>query len=105
MFLTRAGRRLDCGPRDRRDTLCLCARMAGVTAGERTEELPAALESLAAALGECLYSRETPEPFPRETARIIRKSFRRALRRARWVHLRDWLRQRFQPKPAADSEG
>lgn len=105
LFLTRAGRRLDCG-RETGETPCaFVRRMAGVTAGERTEELPAALESLAAALGECLYSRETPEPFPRETARIIRKSFRRALRRARWVHLRDWLRQRFQPKPAEDSEG
>lgn len=104
LFLTRAGRRLDCG-RETGETPCaFVRRMAGVTAGEGAEELPAALESLADALGECLYSRKTPEPFPRETARMIRKSFRRALRRARWVHLRDWIRQRLQPKHTADSK-
>ena len=103
LFLTRAGRRLDCA-RETGETPCaFVRRMAGVTAGETSEELPAALERLAAALGKCLYSREEPESFPRETTRIIRKSFRRALRRARWGHLRDWLRQRFRPKPAADS--
>ena len=96
LFLTRAGRRLGCG-REMGETPCaFVRRMAGATAGEAAE-LPAALESLAAALGKCLYSREKPEPFPRETARIIRRNVRRALRRARCVHLQSWLRQRLRP--------
>lgn len=102
LFLTRAGRRLECG-RETGETPCAYVRrMARVTAGETQEELPAALEALAAALGRSLYSRAPVQPFPREMARTIRKSVRRALRRARWTKMRSWMTRRFRPSSAAD---
>ena len=52
------------------------------------------LETLALALGETLYGGRPTAPLPREAARCIRQSFRRALRRYRRQRLRAWLAAR-----------
>lgn len=92
LFLNRAGRRLDCR-RQTGETPCAFVRRAARMA-EGSPELTEALETLALALGETLYGGRPTAPLPREAARCIRQSFRRALRRYRRQRLRAWLAAR-----------
>ena len=97
-FLNRAGRRLGCRRRTG-ETPCAFVRRAAELAAELSGDRGA----LALALDRELYAPVPGEPFPRETARRIRRSFRRALRRARWVQAADWLRRRLARETPAEN--
>ncbi len=100
-YLRRTGRHMDCRQRPG-ETPCTFVRRAALVVADGAEpELPRALEELAAALGVCLYAPREPAPLAKETVRCIRRSFRKALGRARRRQLRAWFREKLQKDPAA----
>ena len=83
IFLLRSGRSLQVKKGRGESPPAFIRRMAALTEGE--EPLRHALAELAVALERALYAPSFEGTFPAENARLIRRSFRRALRRARFA--------------------
>lgn len=98
LYLKRAGRRLDCRQLPGETPCAFVRRAARATVESAEADLPLALEELAKALGMCLYAPKAPPPLPKETVRCIRRSFHRALRKARRERLRRWFAEKISEK-------
>lgn len=96
LYLQRAGRRMECGLLSGETPCAFVRRLSAVS---DAPDFAPAMESLAQALGVCLYAQSAPPAFPGETARYIRRSIGKSLRRFRWTQLRRHLtRRRARPK-------
>lgn len=88
-FLCRSGKRLNYR-RGRGETpAAFLGRMAVLSEGDR--RLQEGLACLAGALNECLYAPRAAAVFPPDTARYIRRQFRKALRHARRRQFKAWV--------------
>ena len=104
LYLKRAGRRLDCRQKPGETPCAFVRRAARATEGTAGPELSPALEELARALGACLYAPVAPPPLPGETARCIRRSFARALKKVRREKLRRLFAEKLSEKKNKTAE-
>ena len=85
-FLCRSGKRLNFRRGVGETPSAFLHRMASLSGDDL--RLQEGLKALAAVLDQCLYAPQSDSVFPAETARCIRRQFRRALRQARQKQLK-----------------